>query len=111
MVFSPVMEKIEAGALIVDVRTEDEFKTGAYPGAVNIPLAVLQSRMEELEPRDRPIVIYCTSGTRGHMAADFLEAFGWTDAVCAGSLTEMEELLHTGQPPVPEENHQVFARQ
>ncbi len=35
-------EKIKQGALVVDVRTEDEFMDGAFPGAVNIPLGELQ---------------------------------------------------------------------
>ena len=42
MAVNIVKEKIAAGARIIDVRTPGEYKDGAYPGAVNIPLSILQ---------------------------------------------------------------------
>jgi len=54
-----IKEKIAAGAKIIDVRTPAEFKDGAYPGAVNIPLALLPLKMKELEPRTTPS--FCTA--------------------------------------------------
>ncbi len=84
-----VEEKIKAGALVVDVRTEDEFMDEAYPGAINIPVGVLQSRMKELEPKDRPLVLYCASGARSALAARILKAAGWTDVINAGGLWDM----------------------
>jgi phage shock protein E len=87
-----VVEKIKAGARIVDVRTEDEFVDGAYPGAVNIPVGALQSRMGSLEPKDKPVVVYCASGARSALAAKLLKASGWTDVVNAGGLDDMPEL-------------------
>ena len=56
-----VKDKIAAGARVVDVRTVAEFKDGSYPGAVNIPLMLLPTRMKELEPRNKPIVLFCAS--------------------------------------------------
>ena len=44
-------------------RTPAEFKDGAYPGAVNMPLALLPLKLKELEPRTAPIVLYCASAT------------------------------------------------
>lgn len=84
-----VEEKIKAGALVVDVRTEDEFADEAFPGAVNIPVGELQTRMKELEPKDRPIVLYCASGARSALAARILKASGWTDVINAGGLWDM----------------------
>lgn len=84
-----VKQKIDAGALVVDVRTEDEFMDGAYPGAVNVPVGALQSRMKQLEPKDRPVVLYCASGSRSAMAAMILKAAGWKDVVNAGGLDDM----------------------
>ncbi|MFA6504749.1 MAG: rhodanese-like domain-containing protein [Treponemataceae bacterium] len=86
-----VKEMIKAGARIVDVRTEDEFSDEAYPGAVNIPVGVLPNRMKELEPKDKPIVVYCASGARSAMAAKMLKASGWKDVVNAGGLSDMPE--------------------
>jgi phage shock protein E len=89
MAHNLVEEKIKAGALIVDVRTEDEFMDGAYPKAVNIPVGELQSRMKELEPKTKPLVLYCASGARSALASKILKASGWSDVVNAGGLDDM----------------------
>jgi rhodanese-related sulfurtransferase len=84
-----VSEKIKAGARIIDVRTPDEFADGAYAGAKNIPLAVLPARMNELEPKDSAIVLYCASGARSAQAARLLKAAGFSDVTNAGGLDDM----------------------
>jgi phage shock protein E len=85
---SVVQEKIAAGARIVDVRSEGEFRSGAYPGAVNIPVQELESRLSEL-PKDRPIVVYCASGARSAAAERMLRARGFGDVVNGGGLFQM----------------------
>jgi phage shock protein E len=89
MAGTTVKEKIASGARIVDVRTPAEFKDGAYPGAVNIPLATLSARVRELEPLTAPIVLYCASGARSGQAMRFLKQNGFTDVVNAGGLDDM----------------------
>ncbi len=91
MAGSTIKEKIAAGARIVDVRSTAEFKDGAYPGAVNIPLPLLPLKMKELEPKDAPIVLYCASGARSGQGMRFLKQNGFTDVVNAGSLDDMSE--------------------
>jgi phage shock protein E len=86
-----IKEKIAAGAKIVDVRTPAEFKDGAYPGAINIPLALLPLKMKELEPRSTPIVLYCASGARSGQGMRFLKQNGFTDVLNAGGLDDMPE--------------------
>ncbi len=83
-----VLEKIKAGAKIVDVRSPGEFQSGAYPGAVNIPVQELQHRLGEL-PKDRPIVVYCASGGRSASAERLLRASGFADVVNGGGLFQM----------------------
>jgi rhodanese-related sulfurtransferase len=83
-----VRQKIAAGAVIVDVRTPEEFATGAYPHAVNIPVQALARRMGEL-PRDTPIVVYCASGMRSASAAAALARAGFADVVNGGGLRSM----------------------
>jgi phage shock protein E len=82
-------EKIQAGARIVDVRTPAEFADGSYPGAVNIPISVLAARMNELEPKDAPIVLYCASGARSGQGARLLKKAGFSDVINAGGLDDM----------------------
>ena len=85
---SVVHEKIQAGARIVDVRSPGEFQSGAYPGAVNIPVQELEARLSEV-PRDRPVVLYCASGARSAAAERILRARGYTDVVNGGGLSHM----------------------
>jgi phage shock protein E len=86
---STIRDKIAAGARIVDVRSPAEFTDGAYPGAVNIPLGSLAARIAELGPRDKPIVLYCASGSRSGQGARLLKKAGFTDVVNAGGLADM----------------------
>ncbi|HTX72205.1 MAG TPA: rhodanese-like domain-containing protein [Rectinemataceae bacterium] len=84
-----VLAKIRAGARIVDVRTPGEFSSGSYRKAKNIPLADLPSRLDELGPKDKPIVLYCASGSRSSRAGRILKKAGFSDVVNAGGLAEM----------------------
>ncbi len=89
MAGSIIREKIAAGARVIDVRSPAEFSDGAYKGAVNIPLTLLPLRMQELEPKDRPIVLYCASGARSGQAARLLKKAGFSDVINAGGLDDM----------------------
>jgi len=83
-----VLAVVKAGAKIVDVRTPEEFARGAYPGAVNIPLAALPRRLDEI-PRGKPVVVYCASGMRSAMALRTLREAGYAEVLNAGALADM----------------------
>ena len=85
---SIVKQKLESGAIIVDVRTPDEFNDGAYPGAKNIPLSELGRRLAEI-PKDKPVVLYCASGARSSSAARVMKQAGYSDVINAGGLADM----------------------
>jgi phage shock protein E len=82
---SVVAEKLKAGATVVDVRSEAEFRGGAYAGAINVPLQTLSGRLQRI-PKDRPVVVYCASGSRSAMAARVLKKAGYDDVSNAGGL-------------------------
>ncbi len=83
-----VKQKIEAGAVIVDVRTPEEFRDRAYPGALNIPVSSLVARMAEI-PKDKPVIVYCASGARSASAARTLRQAGYRDVLNAGGLDDI----------------------
>lgn len=85
---SLVKQKIDAGATIIDVRTPEEFRDGAYPGAINIPVSDLGRRLTDI-PKDRPVVLYCASGARSASAARAMKQAGFADVVNAGGLGDM----------------------
>lgn len=68
---------VQDGARLVDVRTPAEFAAGHIDGAVNIPVQQLDARLHELQPKDRPLVVYCRSGHRSGNAARLLKSAGF----------------------------------
>jgi phage shock protein E len=80
-----VAEKIKAGATIVDVRSEAEFRVGAYRGAINVPVHELFAKLRRI-PKDRPVVVYCASGSRSATAVRLLKKAGYADVCNAGGL-------------------------
>lgn len=75
--------------LVVDVRTPEEFRSGAYPGAINISLDELQQRIDELGAKDREITLYCASGARSAYAQRVLQHFGFSNVRNGGGLMQM----------------------
>jgi rhodanese-related sulfurtransferase len=64
--------------VIVDVRTPAEFAQGHVPGAINIPVDQVASRLDELSnAKDKDVVLYCRSGKRAAQAADVLKTNGF----------------------------------
>ena len=57
-------------AVLLDVRTPEEYRSGHVPGARNLPL----DRLGELNlPKDRPVFAYCLSGARSAQACGWLK--------------------------------------
>lgn len=76
---SEARKLVADGALLVDVRTPEEYAAGHLDGAINIPVQVLEERVGELgDNKERPIVLYCRSGARSSSALDQLKAKGFT---------------------------------
>jgi len=69
--------RLLSGSVMLDVRSEDEFKLRALPGAINIPLSQLRQRMYELS-KNEDIVIYCNHGKQGYFAYQMLVQHGFT---------------------------------
>ena len=74
---------------IVDVRTPEEFTSGHFPNAVNIPLDEVQLRIKEFTEMPKPIVAYCRTGNRSGMALSLLKQNGIADAVNGGGLDDL----------------------
>jgi rhodanese-related sulfurtransferase len=61
---------------IIDVREVEEVAAGKIPGAVNIPLGLLEFRLHELD-KAKEYIIVCRSGGRSAHAAQFLKSHGY----------------------------------
>jgi molybdopterin/thiamine biosynthesis adenylyltransferase/rhodanese-related sulfurtransferase len=68
--------------LFVDVREPDEWEEGHIPGAIHVTRGRLESRIEGLVPdKQRPLVVYCSVGSRSAFAAKALADLGYDDVV------------------------------
>ncbi len=69
-------EKVQNGALLLDVRTKEEYRAGRAPGSINIPLDDLTEETDRLE-QGVPVVVVCASGARSAYAENFLKSKGF----------------------------------
>tara|TARA_R110000737_G_scaffold193924_1_gene215157 strand:- start:18637 stop:18936 length:300 start_codon:yes stop_codon:yes gene_type:complete len=67
-------EMIKGGAIVVDVRSPQEFKSGHAPGSKNIPLGNLSSKVSELKGKE--VILVCLSGGRAGQAKNMLTQAG-----------------------------------
>ncbi|WP_404453386.1 rhodanese-like domain-containing protein [Oceanobacillus kapialis] len=65
-------------AQLIDVREPQEFEKGHILGARNIPLTQMKQRLVEIRP-DKPVYLYCQSGSRSARAAQLLNKKGYSD--------------------------------
>ena len=83
---SLISEYHKKNAVVVDVRSPEEFKGGHCEGSLNIPLNTLEARYLELDKK-RPVIVCCASGGRSGMAMNFLKSQGFEDVINAGPWT------------------------
>ena len=85
---------MENNAVLLDVRTPEEHKSGYLEGAVLLPLAELESKISsKVSGKNTPIYIYCRSGRRAGTAVEKLKAMGYTDLHNLGGLKDAQEKL------------------
>ena len=72
--------KIAQGAILLDVRSNQEYNEGHLQGAINIPDYELRNRVErELPKKNQLVVIYCQYGGRSRNAYNMMKKMGYTN--------------------------------
>jgi len=79
-----------AGAVVVDVRTQEEWDGGHVPGAIHMPMDMLGERFEEL-PTDQRVYVICAVGGRSLRAAAALIGAGLDAVSVAGGTKQWAE--------------------
>ncbi len=77
---------LSGGAVIVDVRSPEEFMAGSNPRSINIPVGSIEANLGKLD-KSKPVVVCCASGARSGIAAGVLKRNGFKTVVNAGSWT------------------------
>ena len=78
--------KNAAGAVLLDVRTPQEYREGHIPGSQNVPLQQLDKVEEVTENKDTVLYVFCHSGTRSRQAISLLKHMGYTNVHNIGGI-------------------------
>ena len=76
----------DTGAVLLDVRTPNEYQEGHIPGSFNLPLQELDYAEDVLENKQTPLYIYCRSGSRSRQAAYQLQDMGFENVKNIGGI-------------------------
>jgi phage shock protein E len=77
------------GTTIIDVRSPMEFASENLPGAINIPVDIIQARVYDIKEMPAPYLLYCRSGARSGMAASILKQAGVEEVYNGGSVYDL----------------------
>jgi phage shock protein E len=87
-------ERLSHGALLVDVRSENEYRAGHLDCALLIPHDQIEARITELgTDKAREIILYCRSGGRASAAAGILKRHGFSNVSNAGGYQGLKRSL------------------
>ena len=78
--------KNAAGAVLLDVRSPQEYREGHIPGSQNVPLQQLDKVEEVTDNIDTILYVYCHSGARSRQAVSLLQAMGYTNVHNIGGI-------------------------
>ena len=74
------------GAVLLDVRTPQEYQAGHIPGSKNVPLQTIDKISSVADNKNIPLFVYCYSGGRSRQAAAVLGQMGYTNVRNIGGI-------------------------
>ena len=74
------------GAVLLDVRNEDEYSEGHIPGSVNVPLGRIEDVEKNIVDHNAQVFVYCLRGTRSAQAVSKMKAMGYCNAKSIGGI-------------------------
>jgi phage shock protein E len=83
------------GALVIDVRSPEEFRRDHVPGALNIPLYELRDQVPQQVPdKDKVLLLHCLSGMRSLNGLRQLQRLGYKNVFNLGSLARAKQIVN-----------------
>ncbi|MBQ9299831.1 MAG: rhodanese-like domain-containing protein [Clostridia bacterium] len=89
------------GAVLIDLRDEEDFAEGHIPGAVNMLPETIREQITAAAQKDTPIFLYCYGGMRSYQAEALLQARGYQRVTSIGGMDRYDGDLEEGVPPSP----------
>ena len=74
------------GAILLDVRTSEEYRSGHIPGSKNVPLQTIDKVASVAENKDTVLFVYCYSGARSRQAVGMLQRMGYRNVNNIGGI-------------------------
>ena len=74
-------------AVLLDVRTPDEYRQGHIPGSKNVPLQSISKVADMIDNKSTPIFVHCLSGARSRQAAAVLKQMGYNNVKNIGGIS------------------------
>lgn len=75
-----------AGAVLLDVRTPEEYAEGHIPQSKNLPLQEIEKVTSVIPDKEIPVFVYCRSGARSGRAVEYMKGLGYKNAVNIGGI-------------------------
>lgn len=85
------------GSVLLDVRTEEEYRRGHISGSRNIPVEKIANAENLLHDKSAPLFVYCQSGARSKKAVSQLKKMGFTDVCNIGGIEQYQGRLQRGK--------------
>ncbi|NNJ98684.1 MAG: rhodanese-like domain-containing protein [Gammaproteobacteria bacterium] len=83
-----IRELVDNGGQLIDVRSNHEFTQGALKNAVNVPVESVPYCANTID-RNKPVMLYCVSGTRANLVKHFLESLGFNNVYNLGGMSQL----------------------
>lgn len=90
-----IKEALKKGAVVIDVRTPQEYDRGKVPGSINIPIDRIAASIERIKNFEKPIVFCCASGIRSRTAKSIVSQQGLKDVYAAGSWEKVLKIINS----------------
>ena len=78
--------KASSDAVLLDVRTPQEYAEGHIPDSINVPLDLIGKISGAIDDKLTPLLVYCYSGARSSAAVDMLKKMGYENAKNIGGI-------------------------
>lgn len=78
--------KETANAILLDVRTPEEYSEGRIPESKNLPLQLIENISSVIPDKNAPVFVYCRSGARSRQAMLLLKREGYTAVTDLGGI-------------------------
>ena len=83
-------------AVLLDVRTKEEYEAGHIENSVNIPLQSIEAAEEKIADKSAPLFVYCQSGARSKKAVAALKTMGYVNIINIGGISKYHGKLVKG---------------